>query len=506
MASFIDRVKVFVQAGNGGHGCTSVLREKYKPLGGPDGGNGGDGGSIILNVDPQMTTLLDYHHLPHRKAQNGTPGMGGNRDGSKGEDLTLPVPPGTVVKDAAGNILVDFHEEQASFVIAQGGQGGKGNAALSSKRRKAPGFALLGEPGESREVILELKSVADVALVGFPSAGKSSLIGALSEAKPKIADYPFTTLVPNLGVVQAGEIRYTMADVPGLIPGAAQGKGLGHDFLRHIERCQVLVHVVDCASFDPERNPVDDIKALEKELAAYPSEMDQVEGYVPLGQRPRVIALNKMDIPDAKEMVQLVQQDLLAFGWPVFAISALSQAGLEALNFHLAKLVQQGRKQRAAEKLQRDTHRILRPKPLGGPQFEVRPVKSGSDLIYQVWGDKPIRWVAQTDFSNDEAVGFLSDRLNGLGVEEALGKAGAKPGDTVVIGSLEDGVIFDWEPAASSGAELLGARGRDLRLEDNHRRTNQERRQQYHQMMDAKAAARAELDAERQAGMWTDPS
>lgn len=500
MPSFVDRVKVEVTAGNGGHGCASVRREKFKPLGGPDGGNGGDGGSVILRVDPQVTTLLDYHHSPHRKAPNGAPGMGANRDGAKGEDLVLPVPNGTVIKNEQGEILADLQGDGAEVVIATGGAGGKGNAALASKRRKAPGFALLGEPGESLPIVMELKSVADVALVGFPSAGKSSLIGAVSEAKPKIADYPFTTLVPNLGVVSAGATRFTMADVPGLIPGAAQGKGLGLDFLRHIERCAVIVHVVDCASFDTERNPVDDIKALEKELAAYTSELDQVTGYVPLMQRPRVVVLNKMDIPDAVDLVRITQEEILGFGWPVFAVSATAQSGLDALIHHLAQIVLEQRAKLPAE----PAKTIIRPKPVDQAGFSVTPVKTGTGLVYQVRGRKPERWVAQTDFANDEAVGFLADRLAAIGVETELTKQGAVAGDTVVIGPMEGGVIFDWEPTITAGAELLAARGEDNRLYEQHRRTNQQRRREYHEWMDAKEAARQELAQEGRQGLWTD--
>ncbi|MDQ2780967.1 MAG: GTPase ObgE, partial [Actinomycetota bacterium] len=235
-ASFVDRVLLHVSAGSGGHGVASVKREKFKPLGGPDGGNGGRGGSVIARVDPQSTTLLDFHHHPHRHAGNGKPGAGDERNGADGEGLVLAVPPGTVIKDTVGRIIVDLVAAGEEHVVARGGRGGLGNKALASARRKAPGFALLGEPGEAYDVVLELKSLADVALIGFPSAGKSSLVSVLSAARPKIADYPFTTLVPNLGVVTAGDVRFTIADVPGLIPGAHLGRGLGLEFLRHVER------------------------------------------------------------------------------------------------------------------------------------------------------------------------------------------------------------------------------------------------------------------------------
>ncbi|HEU4330937.1 MAG TPA: GTPase ObgE, partial [Lapillicoccus sp.] len=268
-ASFVDRVVLHVAAGHGGHGVASVRREKFKPLGGPDGGNGGRGGSVIARVDPQATTLLDYHHHPHQSAGNGKPGAGDERNGADGDDLVLPVPAGTVVKDAVGNVVVDLVAPGEEHVIARGGRGGLGNKALASPRRKAPGFALLGEPGEAFDVVLELKSLADVALIGFPSAGKSSLVSVLSAARPKIADYPFTTLVPNLGVVTAGDSRFTIADVPGLIPGAHLGRGLGLEFLRHVERCSVLAHVIDCATLEPGRDPLTDLDVIEEELAAY---------------------------------------------------------------------------------------------------------------------------------------------------------------------------------------------------------------------------------------------
>ncbi len=293
MVTFVDRVTLHLRAGKGGNGCVSVRREKFKPLAGPDGGNGGSGGDVVLVADPQVTTLLSYHHSPHRSAGNGGFGMGDNRSGALGEDQELPVPLGTVVKDSDGNVLVDMLTPGMRFVAAPGGLGGLGNAALASPKRKAPGFALLGTPGWEGDVVLELKTVADVALVGFPSAGKSSLIAAVSAARPKIADYPFTTLHPNLGVVQAGDARYTIADVPGLIEGASEGKGLGLEFLRHVERCTALVHVLDCATLDPGRDPLSDLDVILAELAAYPVP----DGQVPLLERPQIVALNKVDVP-----------------------------------------------------------------------------------------------------------------------------------------------------------------------------------------------------------------
>src|SRR6188508_941676 len=328
--TFVDRVTLHVSAGRGGNGVASVHREKFKPLGGPDGGNGGPGGSVILRVDPDVTTLVDYHHSPKRRAESGGHGAGGHRNGGHADDLVLPVPDGTVVRDRlTGEVLADMVGPGTELVVAQGGRGGLGNAALASSKRKAPGFALLGEPGDELEILLELKVVADIGLVGFPSAGKSSLIAAISRARPKIADYPFTTLVPNLGVVRAGDVTFTVADVPGLIEGASDGRGLGHDFLRHVERCAALVHVVDTATMEPGRDPLGDLDVIEQELQRYGG----------LEDRPRLVALNKIDVPDGRDMADIVTEDIAKRGWPVFPVSASSHEGLRELMFAMAAIV-----------------------------------------------------------------------------------------------------------------------------------------------------------------------
>ncbi|MDA0638505.1 GTPase ObgE [Nonomuraea sp. MCN248] len=449
MPDFVDQVILHVRAGDGGNGCASIHREKFKPLGGPDGGNGGRGGDVILEVDPNTATLLDYHRRPHRKADNGKQGQGSNRDGANGGDVVLPVPNGTVVKDAAtGEVLVDLIGAGTRYVIASGGHGGLGNAALASTKRKAPGFALLGEPGDALDVMLELKSVADVALVGFPSAGKSSLIAALSAAKPKIADYPFTTLIPNLGVVTAGDTVFTVADVPGLIPGASEGKGLGHEFLRHVERCDMLVHVIDCATMEPGRDPVTDYEVIEAELHAY----GKLEG------RPRMVVLNKADVPDARELADLVRPDFEERGLRVFTVSAATHQGLRELTYAMGEWVAAAR---AAKPVEEPTRLVIRPRQLGEAGFKVRRV---NDNLFQVTGEKPERWIRQTDFSNDEAVGYLADRLERLGVEEELAKAGAKAGAEVVIGPMEGGYVFDWQPTLNAEAVRQGPRGTDSRL------------------------------------------
>jgi GTP-binding protein len=453
VAEFADQAEVRVRAGSGGNGCASVHREKFKPLGGPNGGNGGSGGDIIIEVDPGIATLLDFHRRPMRKAGDGKAGSGSFRNGANGEDLVLKVPDGTVVKTADGDELADLIGTGTRYVAAEGGRGGLGNASLASMRRKAPGFALRGEPGAELELVLELKTVADAGLVGFPNAGKSSLISAMSAARPKIADYPFTTLTPNLGVVEAGDVQFVVADVPGLIPGASKGKGLGLDFLRHVERCRVLVHVLDCATDEPGRDPVSDMDALEAELAAY----EELTG-ARMADRPRIVALNKVDIPAARELADLVEPEFEARGLPVHRVSAATTEGLRDLAFTMANVIAAAR---AAAPAPEPTRIVLRPEAVAGPAFEVVPAGENTFVIR---GDKPRRWILQTDFSNDEAVGYLADRLAKLGIEEALAKAGATPGAEVLIGDEDNAVVFDWDPDVPADGAGLGPRGSDRRV------------------------------------------
>jgi len=446
---FVDQVILHAKAGSGGAGCTSVHREKYKPLGGPDGGNGGKGGDVVLFVDTNETTLLEYHRHPHQDAPNGKPGQGSHNNGANGEDLILSVPAGTVVYSMQDEILADLINPGMKYVIAQGGAGGLGNAALSSNKRKAPGFSLLGEPGDINDVKLELKSLADVALVGFPSAGKSSLVSVISAAKPKIADYPFTTLVPNLGVVKAGDVTFTVADVPGLIEGASAGKGLGLDFLRHIERCAVLVHVIDCATLEPDRDPLQDLDVIEKELSLYGG----------LEDRPRIVVLNKIDVPEGKELAQMILPEIHARNLEGYLISAVSREGLKEFLFAVAELVVQWRKNHTQDE---NARIVIRPDGVGALGFQV----THDGNRYYVTGNKVERWIRQTDFSNDEAVGYLADRFQVLGIEEALRKAGAQPGAEVAIGEGENAVIFDWDPGIDTGVKnVRGPRGTDIRLD-----------------------------------------
>ncbi len=446
MAEFADQADVRVHAGNGGNGCASVHREKFKPLGGPNGGNGGRGGDVIIEVDPGIATLLDFHRRPVRKAGDGKQGAGSNRNGADGEDIVLRVPDGTVIRTASGAELADLIGAGTRYVAAQGGRGGLGNAALASMKRKAPGFALRGEPGTELDLVLELKTVADAGLVGFPNAGKSSLIAAMSAARPKIANYPFTTLTPNLGVVEAGDVQFVVADVPGLIPGASAGKGLGLDFLRHVERCSVFVHVLDCATEEPGRDPISDLDALEAELAAY----EELTG-AKMMDRPRIVALNKVDVPAARELAELVEPELEARGLVVHRVSAATTEGLRDLAFTMAAVVAAAR---AAAPQPEPTRLVLRPEPVAGPAFEV--VATGENT-FVIHGEKPRRWILQTDFSNDEAVGYLADRLAKLGIEDALARAGATQGAEVLIGDEDNAVVFDWDPDVPADRRWPGA-------------------------------------------------
>ena len=411
---------------------------------------------VVLVVDPNVHTLLDFHHHPHQRAGNGKQGAGSNRNGAEGADLELRVPDGTVVQGADGIVLADLTGAGTRFVAARGGRGGLGNAASLGPTQGA-WLRAPREPGETHDVVLELKSVADVGLIGFPSAGKSSLVAALSAARPKIADYPFTTLVPNLGVVSAGDVTYTIADVPGLIAGAAQGKGLGLEFLRHVERCAVLLHVVDCATAAPGRDPVSDVEAVERELAQY------VGTFGDLLARPRLVALNKIDVPEAAELAALVRPEFEARGLPVFEISAASHAGLSDLAYALAGEVEADRARRPPPEPARI---VLHPQPVDAAGFTIDPdpAEPGAFVVH---GAKPERWVRQTNFDNDEAVGYLADRLIRLGVETELTRLGAEVGAAVTIGD----VTFDFQPVAPGDeVDLMpGRRGTDPRLEISSR-------------------------------------
>lgn len=331
MASrFIDRVKVDLKAGDGGRGCVSFRREKYIPRGGPNGGDGGDGGSVILKVDSGMNTLYDFHYRPHLKAKNGEPGKGANRSGKKGEDLIVKVPPGTTVRDAeTGEVLADLTEIGAEVVVAKGGKGGRGNQHFATPTDRAPRRYEEGTEGEARRVELELRSIADVGLVGFPNAGKSTLLRAISSATPEVGPYPFTTLTPHLGVVSVGDDTMVVADIPGLIEGASEGKGLGHEFLRHIERTSVLLYVVDATGFRDD--PASDFLAVRREVMAYSEGMKQ---------KKSLVAVNKVDLVESRELLAEITDSLSEVAkMPVYLISANTGEGIPELVQALMQVV-----------------------------------------------------------------------------------------------------------------------------------------------------------------------
>ncbi|MDP8970077.1 MAG: GTPase ObgE [Actinomycetota bacterium] len=420
---FVDQVKVHVKGGRGGNGVTAFARQPYEPRGRPSGGDGGDGGSVVVRATADVATLADYHHRPHRAAGNGGHGQGDLRRGRDGADEVLLVPLGTVVKAADGQVIADLVRPDDECVVAAGGRGGRGNAAFKSPARRAPRFHERGEPAPERWVSLELKLVADVALVGFPNAGKSSLIARLSAARPKIADYPFTTLAPNLGVVRVDDLDFVVADVPGLVEGASRGRGLGDRFLRHVERAGVLVHVLDCASW--ERDPRDDLVTVVEELRAYLPE---------LVDRPAVVFLNKVDADP--ETAEIVRPDLEADGWTVLAGSAVTGHGVQELRHLLAGLVVRARAEAGTAADELAARPVLRP----ATADDITVERAGDG--FRVSGERVERWVAMTDLDNDDAVRYLQGRLARAGVERRLVEAGARRGDSVEIA----GATFDFDP------------------------------------------------------------
>ncbi len=333
---FVDEVRIHVKAGDGGKGAVAFRREKFMPRGGPSGGDGGRGGSILVEADENFTTLLDYRFQPEHKAKNGEAGGGSDCNGRDGQDVLLRVPVGTVIKDAqTGEPLFDLAENGQKVVLARGGKGGLGNMNFATSTRQAPRFAQPGTPGEEREVLLELKLLADVGLLGFPNAGKSTLISRVSKAKPKVADYPFTTLTPHLGVVAYKDHRsFVMADIPGIIEGAHQGAGLGHQFLRHVERCRLLIHLVDCSDQGEGREPMNDFEALNRELALHSEE---------LAKKPQIVAANKIDLPDARERAKKLASKLKRRKIAVFQVSSATGEGLPELLDAAAERIFAGR-------------------------------------------------------------------------------------------------------------------------------------------------------------------
>ena len=409
MSGFVDEAQIHVKAGDGGAGSVSFRREAHVPKGGPDGGDGGKGGDVWLVADRNVASLLGFKDHPHRAAEKGVHGMGKGRHGKRGADIVVPVPEGTVVRDnKTGEVIADLVVEGDRFLAAEGGRGGRGNARFLSNRRRAPSFAEQGEVGEEHYLNLELKLMADVALVGFPNAGKSTLISRISAAKPKIADYPFTTLVPNLGVVRYDDAEFVVADVPGLIEGASEGKGLGHQFLRHVERARVLVVLLDLAASDG-TPPEEQERILLHELGNYRAE---------LLDRPRVTVGSKADVAEAD--------------WDGMTISGVTGEGLQELVGRLATVVSEAR----SVEPRRDGYVIHRPVPEG-----VRVERVGERELV-VHGRDAARAVALSDLTDVQALEYARQRLKKLGVDKALQRAGAREGDLVRIGGFE----FDYEP------------------------------------------------------------
>jgi GTP-binding protein len=426
---FVDEAKIAVRGGDGGAGCMSFRREKHVPKGGPDGGDGGRGASVVVQADRGLSTLLDFHRKRHFKAPRGTHGMGSKMDGANGEDLVLKVPLGTVVRDAeTGRSIADLTRDGERAIVARGGSGGRGNTHFVTPTRRAPAFAELGEPAEERWITLELKLLADAALVGFPSVGKSSLIARMSAARPKIADYPFTTLVPNLGVASAGGTSFVVADVPGLIEGASGGAGLGHAFLRHIERTALILHVVDLSGGYEERDPVEGIAVIEGELASHAQE---------LASRPTVLVGNKIDVEGAREASARVAAYALEREIPYFAVSAVTGEGMDAFLQAVGGTVRRLRLDASAPAAE---HEVVY--EYSRPEDEDLRVERVGAHAFEVSGRHVLRMVVMTDMNNEEAVAHLQMRLRRAGVEAALTHAGALVGDEVTIGP----VSFDFEP------------------------------------------------------------
>ena len=418
---FVDRAKIYVKGGDGGNGVVSFRREKYVPLGGPDGGDGGRGGNVIFVVDPNLRTLLDFRYQQHLRAERGEHGKGGNKHGRSAQDKIVKVPPGTQVRDAESNVLLsDLTEAGQSFVVAKGGRGGRGNARFASPADKAPRFSEKGEPGEERWVWLELKVLADVGLVGFPNAGKSTFLARVTAARPKVADYPFTTLSPNLGVVALEGVEpFVIADIPGLISGAHAGVGLGHHFLRHVERTRLLLHIVDAAAVDG-RDPLTDYRQINEELRLYDER---------LAGLPQVVVANKTDLPQAAAGLPELQRALCAE--KVFPISAVTGAGVKELLYHTAQLL---------ASLPEETPIAEAPavfRPDADDEAEEKVTITRENDVFFMQGPRLEKLVAMTDFNNGAAVKRFQRIFRHQGHESALKAAGAKNGDTVKIRDLE---------------------------------------------------------------------
>ncbi|WLD92229.1 GTPase ObgE [Alkalihalobacillus sp. AL-G] len=418
---FVDQVKVFVKSGDGGNGMVAFRKEKYVPDGGPAGGDGGKGGDVIFEVEEGLRTLMDFRYNRHYKAKRGEHGMSKKMHGRNSEDLIVKVPPGTVITNtASGELIADLVEHRQRAIIAKGGRGGRGNTRFATPANPAPEIAENGEPGDEIEVTLELKLLADVGLVGFPSVGKSTLLSVVSAARPKIAEYHFTTLSPNLGVVETEDNRsFVMADLPGLIEGAHEGVGLGHQFLRHIERTRVIVHVIDMSGVEG-RNPYDDYLKINEELQHY---------NLRLTERPQLIVANKMDIPEAEEQLKLFKEQLEE-DHMIFPISAITKEGVRDLLFSIADQLETTPEFPLTEPEEDEDERVLYKH-----QVEEQPfiITREDDGTFVVSGGKIERLFKMTDFSRDESVRRFSRQMRTMGIDNALREKGAEDGDSVRI-------------------------------------------------------------------------
>lgn len=420
---FVDKAKIFIKAGSGGNGAIAFHREKYVAAGGPDGGDGGKGGNVIFHVDPGLSTLMDFRYKKKYAAKPGGDGAGNRCNGKKGEDIVINVPPGTIVRDSeSGRVLADLSDAEHDVVLIKGGNGGWGNSHFATATRQTPNFAKNGQPGIEREVILELKLLADVGLVGFPNVGKSTLLSVTTKAAPKIANYHFTTLEPNLGVVELAEhMSFVLADIPGIIEGASEGVGLGHEFLRHIERTRLLIHVVDVSSIEG-RNPIEDFDIINEELSRYNMELEK---------RPQIVAANKTDIIQDEEAYENFKTEIKRRGYTLFEISAATRAGVDELMKHVYSELQK-----------------LPPIQVYEPEMDLEEetrtdtTERGFDIsmdgnVYVVSGS----WIesvgGSVNFSDEESLQYFQRALKNHGVIDALEEAGIHEGDTVRIGDLE---------------------------------------------------------------------
>jgi len=434
---FIDEVKIHVKAGDGGAGCMSFRREAHVPKGGPDGGDGGRGGNIVLEGDPSLSSLLDYRYKRHFKAPKGVHGKGAIRHGARGADLVLKVPLGTIIRDSeTGEVFGDLCRPGQRVVVAQGGHGGRGNPHFVTPTKRAPAFAELGEPAEERWIELEMKLLADAALVGMPSVGKSSLIARISAARPKIADYPFTTLVPNLGVVKAGGRSFVVADVPGLIEGAHEGKGLGHAFLRHIERSALIVHVVDLTGSYEQRDVISDYEIINRELELHAAE---------LAERPRIIVGNKADVVGVEEADERLRTRAEADELPYFAVSAVTGEGIDSMIRSIAEKVFELRT--ASAQSAESFEQVWQHDRRRDKEYVVVNMGGG---VFRIDGKGIERMVVQTEWENEEAVAFLQRRFGKAGIDKALIDAGARDGDEIRI----LGRSFDFDSGIAEDPEI----------------------------------------------------